>query len=114
VPVGEAPLEEFNKRYGLLSSLGGLIWAQYSSRFYYGGGIARRQWIHFPSAKRTTRQYVREGYSPGTRIGQAGIERWGENLLAGKTGGTLYVVGKDGKVISSLGKQKPSPPRRSP
>jgi penicillin-binding protein 2 len=110
VPVGEAPLAEFNKRYDLLTSVGGLIWSQYSSRFYYNGGIAPQSVGYVsPVPKEQLDEYVRQGYSPNTRIGQAGIERWGENLLAGKTGGTLYVVGKDGKIISTLGKSETQP-----
>ena len=107
VPIGEAPLEEFNKRYNLLTGLGGLIWSQYSARFYYSGGIAPQAVGYVsPVPKEQLDQYIRQGYSPNTRIGQAGIERWGENLLAGKTGGTLYVIGPkpDNKVISTLGK----------
>jgi penicillin-binding protein 2 len=110
VPVGEAPLEEYNKRYSLLSSVGGLIASKYSSRFYYGGGIAPQSVGYVqPVPKEELDQYIRQGYSPSTRIGMAGIERWGEDLLAGKTGGTLYVVSKDGKVLSTLGQTETKP-----
>ncbi len=110
VAIGETPLAEFNKRYGLLSSLGGLVWAQYNSRFYYDGGIAPQTVGYIsPVPKEQLDQYIRAGYSPGTRIGQSGIESWGEKYLAGKTGGTLYVVSKDGKVISTLGKAEAQP-----
>lgn len=110
VPVGEARLDEVNQRWSLLSSLGGLVMTQYNSRFYYGGGIAPQTVGYVsPVPKEQLDQYVRQGYSPATRIGQGGIERWGEDLLSGKTGGNLYVVGADGKILSTLGKSESQP-----
>jgi penicillin-binding protein 2 len=110
VAVGEVPAEDFNKRYGLLSSLSGLSWSQYHSRYYYGGGIAPQSVGYVQAVpKEQLDQYIRQGYSPAARIGRAGIESWGEQYLAGKTGGTLYVVSKDGKVLSTLGNTESKP-----
>lgn len=112
VPIGEAPLEEVNKRFNLLSSLGGILMAQYHSRFYYDGGIAPQAVGYVSSVpKEQLDQYVRQGYSPAARIGFAGIERWGEKLLAGKTGANLYIIGPapDYKVISTLADTKSQP-----
>jgi penicillin-binding protein 2 len=112
VPVGEAPLEEYNKHINLVSGLGGLISSQYNSRFYYDGGIAPQAVGYVSSVPREQLdQYIRQGYSPAARIGFAGIERWGENLLAGKTGANLYVVGPapDYKIISTLATTESKP-----
>jgi penicillin-binding protein 2 len=105
VSVGEAVLDEVNRRYGLLAGLGGVVMTQYNSRFYYQGGIAPQTVGYVsPVPKEQLGQYLRNGYSPATRVGQTGIEKWGEQYLAGKTGGTLYVIDKDGKVVSTLAK----------
>ena len=107
VPIGESLLADVNHRYSLLSGLGGLVMTQYNSRFYYQGGIAPQTVGYVsPVPKEQLGLYIRNGYSPAARVGQTGIEKWGEQYLSGKTGGTLYVVGKDGKVITSLGKSK--------
>lgn len=110
VAVGEAPLADV--RYGLLSGLGGVAMAQYNSRFYFLGGIAPHT-VGYVSAvpKEQLDQYLRNGYSPAARVGQKGIEKWGEEYLAGKTGGTLYVIGPapDNKVISTLGQSESKP-----
>jgi len=45
----------------------------------------------------------RSGYRGDERIGRDGIERWGNSILAGKIGGTLYVVDKEDKPISQIG-----------
>ena len=39
-----------------------------------------------------------------------GIEQWAEDKLAGKSGGTLYVVSPQGSIISYLGKSDPQQP----
>ena len=110
VPIGESLLADVNHRYSLLSGLGGLVMTQYNSRFYYQGGIAPQTVGYVsPVPKEQLGLYIRNGYSPAARVGQTGIEKWGEQYLSGKTGGTLYVVGKDGKVITSLGKSDSQP-----
>jgi len=99
IPVGEAPAEEVDKYWSRLSSLGGLVLNKYTARFYYNNGIAP-QTIGYVSAvpAEEVDQYIRSGYSPAARVGRAGIEQWGEQYLAGKTGGKLYVVKPDGSL----------------
>lgn len=99
IPVGEAPASEVDRRLGRLSSLSGLVLTPYTARFYYGNGIAP-QTVGYVSAvpAEEVDRYVRSGTSPAARVGRAGIERWGEKYLAGKTGGTLYVVRPDGSL----------------
>lgn len=99
LPVGEAPASEVDRRLGRLSSISGLVLTPYTARFYYGNGIAP-QTVGYVSAvpAEEVDRYVRSGTSPAARVGRAGIERWGEKYLAGKTGGTLYVVRPDGSL----------------
>ncbi|HEY3311645.1 MAG TPA: penicillin-binding transpeptidase domain-containing protein [Anaerolineales bacterium] len=110
IPVGEAPLADVNRRYNLLASLGGVVMTQYNSRFYFQGGIAP-QVTGYVSAvpKEQLDKYLRDGYSPAARIGQTGIEKWAEADLAGKTGATLYVIDKDGKIVTTLGEAEAKP-----
>ncbi|MCX6078556.1 MAG: penicillin-binding transpeptidase domain-containing protein [Chloroflexi bacterium] len=106
IPVGEAVLTEVNR----LAGLGGAVLTQYNSRFYFEGGIAPQTVGYVsPVPREQLSQYLRSGYSPAARIGQTGIEKWGEQYLAGKTGGTIYVIDKDGKVLSTLGKSDAVP-----
>lgn len=110
VPVGEAKLEDVNRFYTSLINLGGVVMSQYNSRFYNQEGIAP-QVIGYvsPVPKEQLSQFLRNGYSPAGRFGQAGIEKWGEQYLSGKTGGTLYLIDKDGKVTGSLGQVDAKP-----
>ncbi|GAB4482175.1 MAG: penicillin-binding protein 2 [Anaerolineales bacterium] len=111
VPVGEASLEDTNRSYGVLSGMSGVIMTDYTSRFYDQGGTAS-QTVGYVSAvpKESLDEYLRKGYSPEALVGQMGIEKWGEQYLAGKTGGTLYVVGPDNSIVSYLGKSDAQPP----
>ncbi|HEY3313367.1 MAG TPA: penicillin-binding transpeptidase domain-containing protein [Anaerolineales bacterium] len=106
VPVGEGLLADVNR----LGGLGGVVMSQYNSRFYYQSGIAPQTVGYVsPVPKEQLNQYLRNGYSPAARVGQTGIEKWGEEYLAGKTGGTLYVTDKTGAILSTLFKYDSKP-----
>lgn len=110
VPVGESSLEDINKQYGLLSSLGGVVMSQYTSRYYYENGIAPQSVGYVsPISQEQLTEYTRKGYLRSAVIGQLGVERWGEEILAGKPGGTLYLVDPEGRIVSSLGKAESEP-----
>jgi penicillin-binding protein 2 len=110
IAIGEATLEETNRRYGALSGMGGLVLTDYTARFYHNGGLASQTVGYVsPIQPEQVDTYLRNGYSPETLIGQSGLEKWGEKYLTGKTGGTLYVVGPDGGILSYLGKSDSSP-----
>lgn len=108
VPVGEASLEATNRIYGLVSGMSGVIMTDYTSRFYEQGGIASQS-VGYVAAvqKENLDEALRAGYSPAALIGQSGLEKWGETYLSGKTGGTLYVVGPKGEILSYIGQSEP-------
>jgi cell division protein FtsI/penicillin-binding protein 2 len=108
VPIGEVTAEEFNRRYNYYTSLGGLSATSYTARYY--NGIAPQS-VGYVIAipKEQLDQYQREGYSGNERVGYSGIEKWGEQYLAGKRGGALYVVNKDGQIVTLLASSDPQP-----
>ncbi len=107
-PIGEAPADDVNRFYGRLSGLAGLVMNEYTSRFYFQGGIAPQAVGYVsPIQPQEVDEYLRLGYSPASRLGRVGLEKWAEKYLAGKTGGTLYVISPDGKPISNLSKSEP-------
>lgn len=89
---------------------GGLVISDYESRYYFQGGLAP-QAVGYTLAisPEQLNEYRRKGYSGSERIGQAGVEQWAEDYLAGKHGGTLRVVDPQGQIISTLGQSKPEP-----
>ncbi|MDP2777305.1 MAG: penicillin-binding transpeptidase domain-containing protein [Anaerolineales bacterium] len=89
---------------------GGLVVADYNSRYYFETGLAP-QAVGFTLSisPEDLNQYRRLGYNGSEKVGQSGIEKWAEEYLAGQHGGTLHVVGPDGQIISTLGQSSPQP-----
>jgi penicillin-binding protein 2 len=88
----------------------GLEWTSYNSRFYFQQGAASNvigytQQIS-PDDLDT---YRRLGYNVDDRVGSDGIEKWAENYLAGKHGGTLYVVNPAGATVTKVGESAAQP-----
>ncbi len=86
----------------------GLTVTPYSSRYYLDQGIAP-QVVGYASLihKEDLDKYRRLGYRGDEKVGQMGIEKSMEQYLAGKHGGTLYVVDPNGQIVSTLAKSDP-------
>ncbi|HNN13857.1 MAG TPA: penicillin-binding transpeptidase domain-containing protein [Anaerolineales bacterium] len=83
---------------------GGLVISEYESRYYAKSGLAPQAVGYTqPINPEQYNEYRRMGYQGTERIGQIGIEQWGEDYLAGKHGGVLRVVSPTGQVITTLG-----------
>ena len=80
----------------------------YNSRYYFGTGLAP-QAVGYTQLITTEQlnSYRRLGYNGSEKVGQAGIEKWAEDYLAGQHGGILRVVGPTGQIISTLGQSSP-------
>jgi penicillin-binding protein 2 len=110
LPLGEVPAAEVEQRIGVLSGLSGLELRSYKSRYYFDGGIAP----HLVGYVGTIQQgqedeYLRQGYRIDERVGQAGLEKWGEGYLAGKRGGALYVFNTNGQIETKLAESQSQP-----
>jgi penicillin-binding protein 2 len=90
---------------------GGLVISnEYNSRYYFKTGLAPQAvgYTLLISPEQMD-EYRRLGYNGSEKVGQAGIEKWAEDYLAGKHGGILRVVSPDGQPISILGQSSPQP-----
>ncbi len=101
--IGEVSKEGYDKRAATLDQFSGLVVNEYSSRYYYNGGIAPQvtgylRYI-FPEEYD---EYRRMGYAGDEKIGAAGLEKWGEDYLKGKPAAELYVVNQDGTYSTRL------------
>jgi penicillin-binding protein 2 len=106
LPFGEIPADQDPRRLNLLSTWGAAIVSNYSSRLYYGsgiGGVAPHVVGYVSSIQKEEIDAFRQkGYSPTEKVGRKGLEAWGEDILRGKRGGTLYVFNPEGKLVSEL------------
>jgi len=99
VPVGEASSEAVNQS-GLLAVYSGLVLAtDYTSRFYYGSGVAPQS-VGYATAiyKEDVQAYSKLGYGPYDVVGHTGIEQAYQQQLGGRDAATLYVASADGTL----------------
>ena len=108
LPMCEATREEAERL--LTISPGGLVYSEYSSRYYFETGLAPQAVGYTLSiSPEQLNEYRRLGYRGDEKIGQAGIEKWAEDQLAGRHGGILRVVSPAGQIITTLGQSNPEP-----
>jgi len=109
--LGEVPLEENGNLFGILSGASGVVLEPYTARFYPGNGAAPHAVGYVSSLQQgaEAEEYMRKGYRVDANIGRTGIEGWGESVLAGKNGATLYRVDAEGKPIEILGETAMTP-----
>ena len=112
VPVGEASEAEIQANWSLLSTLGGLQLSEFTSRYYYSGGIAPQAIGYVqPIPIERIDEFRKMGYLGSEDVGQAGLEKYAEDVLAGKPEASLYVVDANDQVISRLNQSDPRPPQ---
>ena len=103
VAVGEASNDQVQERFQEMVGLGGLQWTEYQTRYYYNGGIAP-QAVGYVLAipPEDVAEYQSKGYLGDEKIGQAGLEKYAEESLAGKPAANLYVVDANNQITSKL------------
>lgn len=108
LPLAEVPAAEVARRYETLASLSGLQLSTYKARYYPEGGIAPHV-IGYVSTIQADKEeeYLRKGYRRDERVGQIGLEYWGEEYLSGKRGGALYVFNEQGQPVTRLAEKQP-------
>jgi len=109
IPLCEASEQESERIRN--SYPAGLEWETYNARFYFqqgaGSNIVGYTQQLSPEELDT---YRRLGYNVDDRVGKDGIEKWAENYLAGKHGGTLYVNNPTtGAIVTKVGESEATP-----
>lgn len=111
LPLGEVAYSENKNLVQLLSDVTGVVAEPYTARFYPGSGAAPHTVGYVSSLQQgeEVERYLKLGYRVDAAIGRDGIEAWGEEILAGKNGATLYLVDAEGRPQELLG-ERPSQP----
>jgi len=103
VPVGEVSADEIADRWNAIIALGGIQISEFQSRYYYNGGISSQASGYFSViTPEQVDEYQDLGYLGDEQIGQAGVEKYTEQALAGKPAASLYVVNETNQIISIL------------
>jgi penicillin-binding protein 2 len=102
LPVTDITADQLAPYDASLSGISGVILQPFRTR-YYVDGVAPHV-VGYMSAiqKDEVDKFARLGYKWNERIGRDGLELWGEQYLAGKRGGTLYVMDPAGKTVTIL------------
>ena len=93
-----------------LRALQGVRLDEFRSRFYLDGGVAPHAVgyrLFIP--EESLEDYLRLGYRQDELVGAAGLEAAYEAELSGLRGGSLYLMGADGKIQSLLASSKAKP-----
>ena len=111
-PVADIPAQVAVDNADLLLNTPGIEAREKPGRVYWGDGIALHivGWVGLISAEEAE-TYRRMGYRGDEWVGVAGLEKWGEPYLAGRHGGTLYLMAPNGQTIAVLARQDAAPSR---
>lgn len=113
VPLGEALLDDVHDEIETLTALDGVVWQEYQGRFYFGQGIAPHVTGYVASVPQGEEDtYRRLGFSVSDRVGQNGIEYWGQSYLIGQRSVDLRVVDPQGNTVAVV-KQVEAQPAQS-
>lgn len=112
VPIRDVPVEEFEKNGRELEGLPGVSFKQSFARAYNEGGVAAHV-VGYVGKIRAEElsAWQEKGYRGDEDIGQAGLERMGEEYLVGRKGGILSIVDADGEEESLVVDRQAHPSR---
>jgi len=110
LPLGEIPSDLVAKNIDFLSGLSGLQLNSNKWRYYFDGGIAPHVVGYVTTIQQgQEEEFLRKGYRRDERIGQSGLEKWGEEYLSGLRGGALYVFDSNGQIVTRLAERQGQP-----
>jgi len=108
IPIGDLD-SETSLAYDEMLSLPGIERREKPGRLYPMKGVGAHVvgWVS-PIPAEEYEAYHRLGYRGDERVGIAGVEGWGERILAGQNGASLYLVGPDGSYLGRLAERPAS------
>lgn len=110
--AGVVPVDTFNQRETYLEGYFDVMsYQNYFTRLYLlgSGGAHAIGYVSSIPAEEVD-EWSRRGYPVDATVGRQGLESWGEEYLAGKRGGELYVVNSDKtERITILGSREAEP-----
>ncbi len=103
VPLKEIPVESYEQNASLLENLPGVVSRQSYVRSYSGGPLAAHLVGYMGQIREDELEFWKlKGYRGDEKVGQLGLERWGEDYLTGTEGGTLTVIDAAGNIVSTI------------
>jgi penicillin-binding protein 2 len=115
IPIADIPGEVSVQHNDLLSSVPGIYRDEKRGRTYPRSDVGSTAphvigWVS-PVPAEQLEAYRDRGYRGDEWVGIAGLEAWGENILAGQHGGVLTIVTSTGEKVATVAEQPPVPSR---
>ncbi|MBI4496524.1 MAG: penicillin-binding protein 2 [Chloroflexi bacterium] len=106
VPLRDLPAERKDAARRSFDPIPGVQVRSTGARLYPNGAAAAHVvgYLTAVTAEELT-GLADQGYTEDSRLGRAGIERWGEEWLAGQPGARLAIITRDGQVVRLLGER---------
>ncbi|MCL5962691.1 MAG: penicillin-binding protein 2 [Chloroflexi bacterium] len=110
VPLKELPLSKQDEAKAKIGGIGGIGIREKEERVYPYGSLAAHA-VGYVSAVSADdlKKLAAKGYEETDVVGRQGLEATMEEVLAGQKGGTLTVVGQDGKTVRTVAERKAKP-----
>jgi penicillin-binding protein 2 len=107
IPIGDVTVETAQSQREALETTSGIVVKEKEARYYPAGGVAPHivGYVGLVPAEYVS-EYRAKGYRGDEWVGVAGLEAWGETILAGQPGVTLRVVTSDGRTHRTLADRK--------
>lgn len=111
-PIADIPAQVSVENAALLLNTPGIEAREKPGRVYWDDGVAPHVvgWVGLIPAE-AAETYRRLGYRGDEWVGVAGLEQWGEPYLAGRHGGTLYLMSPTGQALAVLAHRDAVPSR---
>jgi penicillin-binding protein 2 len=112
IPIADISAELSVENNDLLASIPGITREEKEGRTYPGGSAAPHVvgWVSPVPAERLE-EYRARGYRGDEWVGVAGLEAWGEEILAGRHGGVLSIITPAGEVVEQVAESAAVPSR---
>lgn len=104
LPVADLSSDQIAPYYERLLQYDAVLLTPFRARYYFDDGVAPHVtgYVRVVQADEVE-EYKRLGYNPWSdRVGEMGLEHWGESYLGGKRSGTLKVIAADKSVVTIL------------
>jgi penicillin-binding protein 2 len=107
VPLGRMSPETVEVYYDALGAIPGVEFREAWTRSYRGEAIAPHVvGVVGPIPSEEVEQWRARGYSGDELVGLMGLERWGEEYLAGQRGGRLEILSDKGQLVAVLAEKQ--------
>jgi penicillin-binding protein 2 len=112
IHLADVPVEVAQSHRQALETTAGIVLKEKDARYYPAGGVAPHVvgYVGLIPAEHLS-DYKARGYRGDEWVGVAGLESWGESILAGRPGATLRVVTADGRTHRTLAETELVPSR---